>query len=521
MKMNISEAFKEIKHDLPASIVVFFVAVPLCLGIALASGAPLFAGIIAGIVGGIVVGVASGSPLGVSGPAAGLAVIVLTSISALGGSWAAFLTAVVLAGVIQLLLGYFKAGFIAYFFPSSVIKGMLTGIGLLIILKQIPHALGWDKANEGVLSFEQLDGRNTFTEISAALDFITPGALIISVISLAILILWEAVLTKKHKIFQLLQGPIVVVLLGIIMNYFYQNGILNFSLAVDQVVKIPVPQNLGDFLSQFTLPDFTALTNIEVWKIAVVIAIVASLETLLCVEATDKLDPDKRVTPTNRELKAQGLGNVISGLIGGLPITQVIVRSSANINFGGKTKMSAILHGVFLLLSALTIASVLNMIPLASLAAILLMVGYKLAKPALFIKMYKLGREQFVPFVVTVVAIIATDLLKGIAAGMVMGGFYALLHSYRNSHHMRDVVTTENGKQIHHLVLAEEVSFFNKASVVKALSNIPANSNVIIDCSNSKSIAHDVLELIKDYESNAKTKNITVEKINFIEPKLV
>ena len=512
------DLFKDIRHDLPASIVVFFVAVPLCLGIALASGAPLFAGIIAGIVGGIVVGVASGSPLGVSGPAAGLAVIVLTSIASLGGAWEAFLTAVVLAGIIQLILGYAKAGFIAYFFPSSVIKGMLTGIGLLIILKQIPHALGWDKDVEGDETFFQADGENTFSEIINAFQFFTPGALLIAGISLGILILWDAVLTKKHKIFGMLNGPLVVVIIGIMMNYFYQNGILNFSLDADQVVRIPVPENLAGFFNQFTFPDFSAIANFEVWKIAIVLAIVASLETLLCVEATDKMDPDKRITPTNRELKAQGLGNVISGLIGGLPVTQVIVRSTANISFGGKTKMSAILHGVFLLISVVTIANVLNMIPLASLATILLLVGYKLAKPSLFKQMYKLGGEQFVPFTVTVTAILATDLLRGITIGMVVGIFYTLRHSYRNSHHMKDTTTSVNGQQVRHLVLAEEVSFFNKASVVRALDGIPANSKVIIDCSKSKSIAYDVVELIKNYESNAKTKNITVEKINFIEP---
>ena len=510
--------FNEIKHDLPASIVVFFVAVPLCLGIALASGAPLFAGIIAGIIGGIVVGVASGSPLGVSGPAAGLAVIVLTSIATLGGSWEAFLLAVVLAGILQLVLGYAKAGFIAYFFPSSVIKGMLTGIGLLIILKQIPHALGWDKDAVGDDAFLQRDGENTFSEIIKALEFMTPGALLIAAISLGILILWDKVLTKKHKIFGMLNGPLVVVALGIVMNYFYQNGTLNFSLAADQVVNIPVPENLAGFFAQFTLPDFSAITNWQVWKIAFVLAIVASLETLLCVEATDKMDPYKRVTPTNRELKAQGLGNVLSGMIGGLPLTQVIIRSTANISFGGKTKVSAILHGVFLLISALTIARVLNMIPLASLAAILLMVGYKLAKPALFKQMYKLGWEQFVPFTVTVIVILLTDLLTGIIAGMIMGGFYALRHSYRNSHYMKEDVTSENGVNTYHLVLAEEVSFFNKASLIRELEAIPENSKVIIDCTNSKSIDYDVVELIKNYDSNAKTKNIVVEKINFIEP---
>jgi len=509
--------FKELKNDLPASIVVFFVAVPLCLGIALASGAPLFAGIIAGIVGGIVVGIASGSPLGVSGPAAGLAVIVLTSIASLGGSWEAFLLAVVLAGIIQLILGYAKAGFIAYFFPSSVIKGMLTGIGLLIILKQIPHALGWDKDAEGDDAFIQADGENTFSEIFKAFEFITPGALLIAAISLGILILWDTVLTKKHKIFAMINGPLVVVVLGIVMFNLYQNGILDFTLNAKQVVAIPVPNSVGDFFSQFTFPDFSAITNFEVWKIAIVLAIVASLETLLCVEATDKMDPDKRITPTNRELKAQGLGNVISGLIGGLPVTQVIVRSSANISFGGKTKMSAILHGVFLLISAITIASVLNMIPLASLAAILLMVGYKLAKPTLFKQMYKLGWEQFVPFIATVIAIIATDLLKGITVGILFGIFYTLRHSYRNSHHLKTKATTESGVEVYHIVLAEEVSFFNKASVIQTLDTIPSNSKVIIDCTNSKSIAYDVIEIIQNFESNAKTKNITIEKINFIE----
>ena len=510
--------FKNIRHDLPASIVVFFVAVPLCLGIALASGAPLFAGIIAGIVGGIIVGTASGSSLGVSGPAAGLAVIVFSSIATLGGSWEAFLTAVVLAGIIQIIMGYAKAGFIAYFFPSSVINGMLTGIGLLIILKQIPHALGWDKDVEGDDAFFQTDGQNTFTEIINALQFFTPGAVIIAALSLTLLILWETVLTKKHKLFGIVNGPLVVVILGITMSYFYQNGILHFSLAADQLVRIPVPENLAGFFGQFTLPDFSALSNLEVYKVAIVLAVVASLETLLCVEATDKLDPDKGITPTNRELKAQGLGNVISGLIGGLPVTQVIVRSSANISFGGKTKMSAILHGVFLLIGAITIANVLNMIPLASLAAILLIVGFKLAKPSLFKQMYKLGWEQFIPFTATVVAILLTDLLMGITIGVAFGIFYTLRHSYRNSHHMKKIVTTEDGKQTYELVLAEEVSFFNKANVIQALGSIPKNSKVIIDCSKSKSIAYDVVELIKDYQINAKTKNITVEKINFIEP---
>ncbi|PPD56447.1 MAG: hypothetical protein CTY10_04090 [Methylotenera sp.] len=515
--MSYQAWFKEIKNDLPASIVVFFVALPLCLGIALASGAPLFSGVIAGIVGGIIVGMASGSQLGVSGPAAGLAVIVLTAIGALG-SFETFLLAVVLAGLIQLALGFFKAGFIAYFVPSSVIKGMLTGIGLLIILKQIPHALGYDMDFEGDESFAQADGSNTFTTLMDSWNLLTPGALIIAGVSFAILIFWDVYLSKKSRVFEILQGPIVVVLVGILFNYLFQTNVLNFSLAENQIVSLPVANNLTDFLGQFTFPDFSQLNNIEVYKLAVVLAIIASLETLLCVEATDKLDPMKRVTPTNRELKAQGLGNLISGLIGGLPVTQVIVRSSANITFGAKTKMSSILHGVWLLLSAITIAGMLNMIPLASLAVILIMVGYKLAKPSLFASMYKLGWEQFVPFIATIIGILLTDLLTGIAIGMVFGVFFTLHHSYRNSHYVKDSTTTSDGRKVHHLVLAEEVSFFNKASILQVLEEIPQDSKVVIDFSNSKSVAYDVAEFIRDYQLHAKLKNIEVETIGFVPP---
>lgn len=512
------DLFKEFKSDFPASIVVFFVALPLCLGIALASGAPLFSGVIAGIVGGIVVGMFSGSQLGVSGPAAGLAVIVLTAIGTLG-SFEAFLLSVMVAGVIQFLLGYFKAGFIAYFVPSSVIKGMLTGIGLLIVLKQIPHALGYDFDYEGSESFQQADGSNTFSALADAWNLLTPGALLIAAVSMVILILWDTTLTKKHRLFELLQGPIVVVLVGIFLNYLFKTGVINLSLAPNQIVQLPVSNSIGEFFGHFTTPDFTQLNNIEIYKIGLVMAIVASLETLLCVEATDKLDPVKRVTPTNKELKAQGIGNMLSGLIGGLPLTQVIVRSSANITFGAKSKLSAILHGFWLLLSAVTIASLLNMIPLASLATILIMVGYKLAKPSLFSHMYKLGWEQFAPFIATVIAILLTDLLTGIAIGLVVGIFYTLHHSYRNSHYMKESTTTEDGRQVHHIVLAEEVSFFNKASILQVLESIPNNAKVIIDCSNCKSIAYDVVEFIRDYHLSAQLKNIEVETINFIQPK--
>ena len=511
MKLNF---VNDLKTDFPASIVVFFVALPLCLGIALASGAPLFSGVIAGIVGGIIVGIASGSPLGVSGPAAGLAVIVLTAIGSLG-SFQTFLLAVVLAGVLQLILGFMKAGIIAYFFPSSVIKGMLSGIGLLIILKQIPHALGYDFEFEGNDSFLLPDGSNTFTEIMSAFDFLTPGAVLISVISLAMLILWDKVLSKKHKIFQIIQGPVAVVLFGIVMFNLYKNGTFNFTLDPTQVVSLPVANGLADFVTYFTFPDFSQLSNLAVYKVAFVMAIVASLETLLCVEATDKLDPYKRVTPTNRELKAQGLGNIVSGLIGGLPVTQVIVRSSANIAFGAKTKLSAILHGVFLLISVITIAEYLNMIPLASLATILLIVGYKLAKPELFIQMYKLGWEQFIPFIVTIAAIILTDLLKGITAGLLVGIFFTLYHRYKYSHYIKDIITTEGGKEVHHIVLAEQVSFFNKADIIESLEKVPEGAKAIIDCTQTKVIEHDIQEVIDNYQMHAQLKSIEVEVLHY------
>jgi MFS superfamily sulfate permease-like transporter len=501
--------FKDIKNDLPASIVVFLVAVPLCLGIALASGAPLFSGIIAGIIGGIVVGMASGSPLGVSGPAAGLAVIVLSSIATLGGSWEAFLLAVVLAGIIQLIAGYLKLGTIGYYFPSSVIKGMLTGIGLLIILKQIPHAFGYSVDFEGSLSFRQPDGENTFSEVIHMLDFITPGALLVTIVSLVILILWEQVLMKKHRAFQIVPGPLVAIFAGVLLNYSYQQGWLPFALSEKQIVQIPVASDAVAFFGQFTLPDFTAWRNPDVYIIALVLAVIASLETLLCVEATDKLDPYKRVTSTNRELKAQGIGNIVSGLIGGLPITQVIVRSSANITFGGKTKLSAILHGFLLLISAIAIPTLLNMIPLATLASILFLVGYKLAKPALFKLLYQQGSEQFVPFMATIVGILFTDLLKGIAIGMAVGIYYILRNNFRNPYYI-----LKNGSQEgeeHVVTLSEEVSFLNKGSILQMLNHIPQNSKVVIDGTKSKFVHFDVVEIIRDFMTNAPSKNILVE----------
>jgi len=503
--------FKTLKNDIPASIVVFFVALPLCLGIALASGAPLFSGLIAGIVGGIVVGSISGSKIGVSGPAAGLAAIVLVAISTLGG-YQNFLVAVVLGGIIQLVFGVLKAGVIGYYFPSSVIKGMLTGIGIIIILKQIPHFFGYDAGPEGSVSFFETTGENTFTAIFNIFDNIIIGSMTIGIISLGILILWSNVLMNKHKIFQIIQGPLVAVVLGIIFYVLTQNND-HFAIEQSHLVSVPVPEGIDSFLGQFSFPNFAIISNPEVWIVAFTIALVASLETLLCVEATDKLDPDKNVTPTNRELIAQGTGNVISGLIGGLPITQVIVRSSANIQSGGKSKASTIIHGFLLLISIIIIPRLLNMIPLSVLAAVLLIVGYKLAKPALFKQMYDLGWKQFVPFTVTVVGIVFTDLLIGIGLGLAVGIVVILVKSYQNSHFLH-IEDKSNGKHKIKMTLAEEVTFFNKGAILKELDSLPRDTFLEFDVRKTRYLDHDIIEILDDFAYKAKERNIDIKLIS-------
>lgn len=496
--------FSHLGSDIPAGIVVFFVAVPLCLGIALASGAPLFSGIIAGMVGGIVVGLLSGSQLGVSGPAAGLAVIVLTAIQDLG-SFEVFLMAVVLAGVIQIVLGILRAGIIGYYFPSAVIKGMLAAIGIIIFLKQIPHAFGYDKDYEGDLGFYQPDGYNTFTELGHMLDFISPGATLIAFVSLFILILWEQQFMKKIKLFQIVQGPIVAVIVGIGLNLAFAGT--HFEVSNEHTVNLPVSEGIMGFFGQFTLPDFGAATSSKVWLVAVTMAVVASLETLLCVEATDNLDPQKRVTPTNRELLAQGVGNAVSGLIGGLPVTQVIVRSSANIQSGGVTKVSAVFHGILILFSAMIIPSLLNLIPLASLAAILLVVGYKLAKPVLFTQMYKAGRVQFIPFIVTVVGIVFTDLLVGIALGLAVGVFHILYENLKTSYFLE----SHNEGDTLVIELSEHVTFLNKGAVLQLLDHIEVGRNVKIDATRSTFIHPDVVEIIENFKSSEKHHDDKIE----------
>lgn len=482
---------QNLKSDLPASIVVFFVAIPLCLGIALASGAPLFSGLIAGIIGGVLVGAISGSSIGVSGPAAGLAAIVLTAIGTLGG-FENFLVAVVLGGVIQLLFGIARAGIIGYYFPSSVIKGMLTGIGLIIILKQIPYFFGIEKGAS----------LTNFSNYSS-------GSTLIAFVSMGILLLWELVLTKKSRVFQLIQGPLVAVVVGIVFSVVTQ-GNSQWGIASAQLVNVPTDVASLNFI---TLPNFSVITNIDIWITAFTIALVASLETLLCVEATDKLDPDKRVTPKNRELIAQGIGNIASGMIGGLPVTQVIVRSSANIQSGGKTKAAAIFHGILLVVSVVTIPFLLNKIPLSVLAAILLLVGYKLAKPTLFKSMYGLGWKQFIPFVVTIVGIIFTDLLLGIGLGLAVGIFYVLFDSYRNSH----ITTTADhvdGKQVIKIELAEEVTFINKEPISAELERVPENASIEIDITKTRYLDNDIVEIINDFLESTEEREISTRLIS-------
>ncbi len=495
---------KHLDKDIPASIVVFLVALPLCLGIALASNAPLFSGLISGIVGGIVVGGLSKSSVSVSGPAAGLTVIVVDAIDTLG-TFEAFLLAVVIAGAIQFILGILKAGIIGHFFPSSVIKGMLSAIGLILILKQIPHAFGKDTDPEGDVEFMQLDDENTFTEIIAAASDPNFTALFICLASLGILLLFQQPFMKRIKLFNYIPGALIAVLGGVGLNELM--GAINpsWKLVGEHLVELPINDSISGFIEEFKAPAFHFWTDLNVYTVAVTIAIVASLETLLSIEAADKIDPNKRITPPNVELRAQGVGNMISGMIGGLPVTAVIVRSSANIGAGAKTKLSAILHGVLLLVCAFSIPYLLNLIPLSCLAAVLLLVGYKLIKPDLIREMYRKGVNQFAPFLITIVAILFTDLLIGIGIGLISGLFFIIRSNLPHS----ISVTNRNN---HYLIrFRKDASFMNKSDLVKVFSSIPPDAQVIIDAKRARFIDTDVLEMIEDFKINAATKNIDVK----------
>lgn len=502
---------RHIKEDVPAGIVVFLVALPLCLGIALASGTPLFSGLIAGLVGGLVVSWVSGSQLSVSGPAAGLTVIVLNALQTIG-NFQGLLLAGVFAGILQLMFGYLKAGIIASFFPSAVIKGMLAAIGLILIIKQIPHATGYDTSFEGDEDYMAESARSSFLELSDSLQAITPGAVVISVIGLLILIVWELRWFKSQPLLKLIPGPLVTVAWGIGFNEWAKIYAPEWQVNQNHLVSLPVTDRPIDFINLLVFPDFSYITHPQVYISAITIAIIASLETLLSLEATDKLDPLKRLTPTNRELKAQGVGNIISGMLGGLPITAVIVRSSANINAGGKTSLSCFIHGVCLFISILFFAKFLNTIPLSCLAAILLFTGYKLAKPALFVHHYRKGMSQFLPFAITVAAIIATDLLKGMAIGMVLGLFFVIRANY---HAAITMTMTKHKNGQHYLItLNKDVSFLNKALLRKFVLLVKADSTVTIDASKVQFIDHDILETINDFIDSASESNIEIETID-------
>ena len=503
--MNQKNLLLNIKQDFPASLVVFLVALPLCLGVALASGAPLLSGLISGIIGGIVVGFLSQSHTSVSGPAAGLAAVVLSSIMQLG-SFETFLLAVVIAGVIQVIMGIAKAGFIANYIPSNVIKGLLAAIGLILILKQIPHAFGIDKDVENDFTFFQQDGENTFSELLSIVNYFSWGSVVITILSMLVLIYWDKISIKSLKIIPV---SLFVVILGVVCNALFVNYFPSFAIETTHLVHIPKFDGIQSLL---TFPNFSSISNYQVWVVAFTIAIVASLETLLNLEAVENIDPHKRQASPNTELWAQGVGNIFSGLIGGIPITSVIVRSSVNINAGAATKVSTILHGLFLLISLILLSSIINLIPLASLASILILTGYKLTKVSLFRDMYKKGLNQFIPFVVTILAIVFTDLLIGVLIGLAVSIFYLLKSNFNNPFVLQK--ETLHIDEIVRIELPNQVSFLNKASIKDTLWSIPNDSKIIIDATNTDFIDSDILEIIHDFKQTiSKEKGI---KLNIL-----
>jgi carbonic anhydrase len=494
--------FQHLKCDIPAGIAIFLIAIPLSLGIALASGAPLFSGLIASIIGGLIVTPLSSSALGVSGASAGLVILMLSEIETLG--FAAFLLAVILAGIFQILMGLAKMGSIAHYFPSSVIKGMLSGIGIIIFLKQIPHAIGYDSDYEGDLSFFQNDNHSTFSELVEMVQFLSPTAIFITLISLGILILWERPALKKSNFFQVLHGTLITIIVGIFINEFLQSHYPDLALKESHLVNLPLAANAGELFSQMHSPDFSQFTNPAVYVGAIMLAFLASLETLLSVEAVDRLDPFKRVTKPNRELIAQGVGNITSGLLGGLPMTQVIIRSSINIQSGAKTKASGFISGFLLLVTVFLIPEWLNKIPLASLASILLVVGYKLTRPKTFKKMYRAGTYHFVPFITTILGLVLTNLAIGILIGLATALLSIVLENYKTAQYFRE---TYIGNKII-FRLSEHVSFLNKATLKQTFDQLPANSEIVIDATRSKYLDYDVFEVIRDFKKEAPLKNI-------------
>jgi MFS superfamily sulfate permease-like transporter len=496
--------FQNAAADIPASVVVFLVALPLCLGIALGSGAPLFSGIIAGMAGGIIIGLLSGSSLSISGPAAGLTAVVAVAIGKMP-AYEAFLVSVVIAGLLQVIFGFLRAGIIGDYIPNSVIRGMLSAIGVILILKQLPHLVGYDGDFSGDEAFVQMDSNNTFSEIINSLNYIAPAAVLIGLLSIGILVLWDQPSFKKKKIFKYLPGPLVVVILGILINTVLQSRDSRFSLNGHQLVSLPVATDFASFAGFFMFPKWEYLTNIHVWTTGLTIALIASIETLLGIEAVDKLDPYNRRTPANRELKAQGVGNMVSGLLGGLPLTSVIVRSSANVEAGAKSKFSAIMHGLLILLSVFFIPNLLNKIPLSALAAILIVTGFKLVKPSMLREIYQKGMDQFIPFLVTLVAILVSDLLAGILIGTIVA-LFSLIRSNFKSAIM--VVHDENKWLVR---FRKDISFLNKPIVKEKLEAVPPDAYVLIDMTRSDFIDKDIIDVVNEFLHHAHLKNIRVE----------
>lgn len=504
-KKSFSSSFKT---DAISSVVVFLVALPLCLGIAVASGASAFSGIITGIIGGLVVGYLSDSHVSVSGPAASLIAIVIVAIQDLG--FEAFLLAGVLAGVFQFILGITKSGSFSNYIPTGVIQGMLTGIGLIIIFKQIPHTIGYDKEHEGdFFNYSLTDSADGgyIHEIIHSFNFAHFGVIIVTLVSLGILIGYTKIsFLKKLKLFP---GALVAVIMGVLINEAFRLFKSNLLITNDHLVKLPVSGSVKEFIGQFSFPDFSAISNLDIWITAITIAIVASIATLLTIEAGDRLDPYKRYSDSNIELKAQGIGNILSSLIGGLPMTSVIVRTTANIGAGAKTKFSAIFHGFLLLLTVILIPGLLNKIPMACLAAILLMIGLKLASPKVFRKMWEIGKNHFVPFMVTAIGVVGLDLLKGVGLGMVVSLFFVFRGYTKKAFEVKkekqdDVADT-------HIILAKEVSFLNKLSIKQQFAQLPESSTVIINAENSTYLGYDIAELVRDFKENgSKERNIKV-----------
>jgi MFS superfamily sulfate permease-like transporter len=503
--------FTYFKSDFASGLVVFLVALPLCLGIAMASGAPLFSGIISGIIGGIVVGYLSQSQISVSGPAAGLTAIILTAITDLG-AFDVFLTAVFIAGLIQLALGFLKAGSISNYFPTNVIEGMLAGIGVIIIMKQLPHAFGYDADFEGDESFLQVSGDNTFSALFNIFNHLQLGAIVITLISIAILISWDKIPALKKL--KLVPGALVAVVVGVLLNEFFTSSGSSLAIEKEHLVSLPLPNSFEEFKSIIVTPNFAGIMNPKVWIVGLTIAIVASIETLLCIEAADRMDAHKRFTDTNVELKAQGIGNIVSSLLGGLPMTSVVVRSSANNEAGAKSKLSAIIHGVLLLVSVITIPFLLNKIPLATLAAVLILVGYKLAKPATFKHFWHYGKYQFLPFIATFLGVVFTDLLKGVALGIAISIVFILRGNLKRAYSFRKEEYVDG--DVIHIDLAQEVSFLNKAAIKMTLAKIPENSKVIISAHDTVYIAHDILDLLHEFKTTrALDNNIKVKLKGF------